>query len=329
MGFEWRIALPDEVLAEYAGTRLGEYFTDARCMYETQVRGAERFNEMCGYPVAAAAPHVAVPAYVQAATLGSTLVINQDLVPMLVEDGARTRADIARLRLPDRYLETEEMGRYVRIWEEVGAIHGGPVGLGPGLEGPVTTAKLVRGQEFFVDVYEDPAAAHALLELSTESHIRFFAEVMEFLGRPYGDAKGIADDFSGLLSPGLYAEFAQPYHRRVYEELGKESRSLHSELLRRDHLKFLPELGIDVFDPGQDQYLDLAALREELEPHGIAFWHNVKTVGALEGTPEQLRAEVDQAVAGGATRIMVELTPRTPTENVRAILEAFLYHAES
>jgi len=84
----WRIALPDEVLAEYAGTRMGEYFTDARVMYDTQVQGAERFNETLGYQVAAGEPHVAVPAYAQATALGSTLVINDDLVPMLVEDGA-------------------------------------------------------------------------------------------------------------------------------------------------------------------------------------------------------------------------------------------------
>ena len=210
--------------------------------------------------------------------------------------------------------------------EEMGRIHGSPVNMGAGLEGPATTAKLVRGQELFIDAYEDPAAAHALLDICTESYIRFYREVSEYLGRPHGQSVGIADDFSGLLSPAMYAEFVQPYHRRIYEELGKEQRSMHSELLRRDHLRFVAELGVGSFDPGQDQYLDLADLQEELEPRGVAFWYNVKTVAALEGTPESLREEIDTAVAAGATQLMVELTPRTPRENVAAILEAFLKH---
>jgi len=328
MAIEWRIALPDEVLAEYADTRLGQYFTEARVMYDTQVRGAEIFNQTFGYPIAEGGPHVAVPAYAQAAVLGSTLVINDDLVPMLTENGAPDRADIARIEIPDRYLETEVMARYVRIREEMNAIHGSPVTMGIGLEGPVTTAKLVRGQEFFIDAYEDPSAAHALLDICTESYIRFTVEVRKFLGQPYGQGVGIADDFSGLFSPSAYEKFVQPYHRRIYEALGKEYRSLHSELLRRDHLKFLAELKIDSFDPGQDQYLDLADLQEELEPRGIPFWYNVKTVAALGGTPESLREEIDVVVSSGITRMMVELTPGTPRENVAAILGAFLHYGE-
>jgi uroporphyrinogen-III decarboxylase len=324
MAIEWRIALPDEVLAEYAGTRLGQYFTDARVMYDTQVRGAEIFNQTFGYPIVGADPHVAVPAYAQAAALGSTLVINDDLVPMLTEDGAPNRGDVGRIEIPARYLETEVMARYVRIREEMCAIHGSPVSMGVGLEGPVTTAKLVRGQEFFIDVYEDPSAAHALLDICTESYIRFFTEVRKFLGQLCGQSIGIADDFSGLFSPAAYAEFVQPYHRRIYEALGVEHRSLHSELLRRDHLKFLSELKIDSFDPGQDQYLELADLQEELDPRGIPFWYNVKTVAALEGTPESLREEIDIVVSSGTTRLMAELTPGTPRVNVVAILEAFL-----
>ena len=328
MAIEWRIALPDEVLAEYAGTRLGQYFTDARVMYDTQVRGAENFNKVFGYLIAGSEPHVAVPAYAQAAALGSTLVINDDLVPMLTENGAPDRSDIARLEIPGRYLDTEVMARYVRIREDMCAIHGSPVSMGVGLEGPVTTAKLVRGQEFFIDAYEDPSAAHALLDICTESYIRFFTEVREFLGQPYGQSVGIADDFSGLFSPSAYEEFVQPYHRRIYETLGKEYRSLHSELLRRDHLRFLSELKVDSFDPGQDQYLDLADLQEELDPRGIPFWYNVKTVAALEGTPESLREEIDVVVSSGIPRLMVELTPGTPRKNVAAILEAFLHYGE-
>ena len=318
-----RLAVPDEVLTEYAGTHLGTYFTDARCMYETQIKGAEQLNATFGAQLVSTIPRVSTPSYVQAAALGSTLVFPEDHVPMMIENGAPATADIAKLKVPNDYLSTPVMARYVEMREEMSQLYGAPLSIGAGLEGPVTTAKLVRGQDFFVDIYTDPAAAHALLEIATESYIQFCKQVMDHQGRSYGESAGICDDFSGLLSPAMYAEFAQPYHQRIYEELGKKHRSLHSELLRRDHLSFLPELGIESFDPGQDQYLDLPALREELEPRGIAFWWNIKTTAVREGTPESIQAAVDRAVAGGATRLMTELTPMTPPENVHALLAAF------
>jgi uroporphyrinogen-III decarboxylase len=242
---------------------------------------------------------------------------------MLKETGAPSAEDVFKLKMPESYLETPEVVRYRKIKTEMERLHGAPVSMSAGLEGPVTTAKLIRGQDFFLDLYEAPEAAEHLLNVSGDSFIRFKREIADYNGEAAGDSTGIADDFAGLLSPDMYGKYAQPQYRKIYNALGKKHRTLHSELLRRDHLKFLPELSLDSFDPGQDQYLELADLTEILVPEGIPFWFNIKTSAARDGDPGEIERFIKDGVSGGAENIMIELTPGIPRENVRAMIRTF------
>ena len=47
--FKWWMLIEPEVATEYAGTRLGDYFTDPDIMLETEVRARKRFYELFGY----------------------------------------------------------------------------------------------------------------------------------------------------------------------------------------------------------------------------------------------------------------------------------------
>jgi uroporphyrinogen-III decarboxylase len=320
---KWKILFPDEVLCEYTGIRPGDYFSKAEPMYRAQTEGARMINSIYGLELVSTAPRVACPAYLQAAAFGSELVIPEDHPPMLRETGAPAVEDVFKLKLPESYLETPEVIKYRKIKEEMEKLHGESVTMSAGLEGPVTTAKLIRGQDFFLDLYEAPEAAQYLLTISGDSHILFKQEIAQYNGKSYGDSTGIADDFAGLLSPDMYEKVAQPQYRKIYRALGKKYRTLHSELLRPDHLKFLPELKLDSFDPGQDQYLDLKDLTEHLVPEEISFWYNVKTSAARDGSPEEIGRHIREAVSGGAELIMIELTPGIPRENVRAMIRAF------
>ncbi|MFP4442651.1 MAG: uroporphyrinogen decarboxylase family protein [Spirochaetia bacterium] len=320
---KWKILFPDEVLCEYTGILPGDYFSRAQPMYRAQTEGAKKINTLYGVNLASAEPRVACPAYLQAAAFGSELVIPRDHPPMLKETGAPAAEDVFKLKMPDSYLETPEIVRYRKIKDEMEKLHGAPVSMSAGLEGPVTTAKLIRGQDFFLDLYEAPDAAEHLLNLSGDSFIRFKQEIAEYNGEVTGEFTGIADDFAGLLSPAMYGKYAQPQYRKIYDKLGKKHRTLHSELLRRDHLAFLPELNLDSFDPGQDQYLELTDLTELLVPRGIPFWFNVKTSTARDSNPEEIERFIRAAVSGGAENIMIELTPGIPRDNVRAMIKTF------
>ena len=100
---------------------------------------------------------------------------------------------------------------------------------GYGLEGVITTAELLRGQDFFCDLYDDPDKVHTFLTLLNESIIDF----KKFCNRVNGVAEistwgtGIADDFASLIPPDMWPEFVVPYWVRYFEALSTgKSRSV-------------------------------------------------------------------------------------------------------
>ncbi|MBI3947618.1 MAG: hypothetical protein HY321_16985 [Armatimonadetes bacterium] len=318
-GVRWSVAVPAEVTTEYAGTKLGAYYLDPETQWRTKEVGRGRLRDLFG--IGGGRPSAEVPAYVGAAALGAELVYPEDHMPQVVGHALRRPEDVFSLAIPEDYLDTPPMRPFVALqrWVQARAGDEQRVPLGSGLEGPITTAKLLRGQDFFLDLYENPQAAHHLLDVVTESIIRFSRQVRRFNGAPTDRGTGIADDFAGLISPAMWPEFVMPYYRRIYHAFGEGPRGHHSELLRPGHLPFLLELGVTSFDPGQDQYLTIEDIRGAAP--GLPFTWNLKTVAEMaQGTPESIRRAYEDAVARGARAIMVELCRNTPPENIHAFI---------
>jgi uroporphyrinogen decarboxylase len=63
----------------------------------------------------------------------------------------------------------------------------------------------------------DPASAHALLEKLTEVSIRYLSRQVE----AGAQAIQLFDSWAGLHSASIYAEFAKPYNKRIFEALAK------------------------------------------------------------------------------------------------------------
>jgi len=138
---------------------------------------------------------------------------------------------------------------------------------GLGLEGPVTTAVLLRGQDFYVDMHENPDGAKKFLELITDSIISYRRFLRKINGEPEigADGTGLADDFAALVNPDMFEEFVIPYWNRYYEGLiSGGRRSLHCEGLDRKHLKLLKKADIGHFDPTVSKKLTCRMLAEEL-----------------------------------------------------------------
>jgi len=313
----WSIGIPPEVTTEYVGVKLGVYYRDPEVMLKTQLEAMEIFYTLYGLPKHGVSPTYS--SYVEASQLGVEVLFPEDNVPMVKGPVIREAEEVYRLKILDPR-RNGLMARAVRTYEYMKQQVDDtiPVGLG-GTEGPITTAVVVRGQDFFVDIFLHPKEMHALLELVTETSLLIRRTIEEVTGKKVRST-GIADDFSGLLSPDQYEEFCFPYQKRIYEEFGAEGRSLHSELLRREHLKFLPTLGVTHYDPGCDQYLEPRDLLEEIPQ--IPFCFNLKTSqDMMEGTPESIRAKYTQAVEEGAPEMYTEICRRTPRENVWAFIE--------
>jgi len=155
-------------------------------------------------------------------------------------------------------------------------------------EGPVTTAALMMGPDFFVLPYEDPRRAHALLRFCTDSAANYANAIQERLVgslEPNGPV-GIPDDFAGILPAAMFGEFVAPYWDRLYQRLGATERHLHSELLRPEHLPYLRDLEIAAFDPSADQYVTPELLRERCP---VPFTGRVQSWDMRDNTPDALQ----------------------------------------
>jgi len=296
-GVTWRLAVAPEVLTEYAGAKLGAYYTDPETMLLTQQRARERFLALYGIEVTR--PHVAVPAYIGAAALGAHILYPEDSSPMLEDQGrvVPTAAAAMALAVPDPAADPA-FAWMLEVREFIMREAGVQVGIPAGQEGPITTAILLRGQAFLIDLYEAPQAAHHLLDVVTETYLAYVRYARDLSGES-GGTVGIADDFAGLISPAMWPEFVLPYWRRIFEQLGPGRRMVHSELLRDQHLKFLAELKIDHFDPGADQFLTGPVIRAQTDIPFTRYFLPVDDLTLItpdRGIPhDNIRAFVDVA----------------------------------
>lgn len=203
-------------------------------------------------------PHIAGFTYPHIASLGANIEFpeHSDPAPSPLISSPE---EIDALAEPDDYLAAplirQRLGALERLIER--CPHAAK-SIGHPYEGPITTAALILGQQFFTLPYDDPERAHRLLDFSSTSALNYARAIHDYFGAEFPpNHVAIPDDFAGIFPPRKFREFVLPYWERFFAE-GREgcTRFLHSELLRPDHLPLLAEVKLDVYDPGVNQYLD-------------------------------------------------------------------------
>ncbi len=319
--------LTDSFLAEVGGVPLDALHRDVEAIcraHERAVPVAERLG------VAPPKPHLAGFGYTSLVALGAKVRFPPDSEPN-VSPILRSAEEIDGLREPPDYLEAEGIRERLRVLDELKKRRPDAANtIGHTLEGPATTAALILGQAFFTLPYEDPARAHRLLDFSVRSALNYAQAITRRLGGTiHPGPKGFPDDFAGMFSPRMFAEFVAPYWERLYEGLRAPflaapgpgpaiQRSLHSELLRVEHMPFLKELRIEYFDPSADQYLTPELLRERCPARfmcGIHNWH-VHDLSAAE-----LQAMYRRLAACEPYLISFNLNRLEDEPKIRALLE--------
>ena len=209
---------------------------------------------------------------------------------------------------------------------------------GLGKEGPITSAVLMRGQDFFAELYEKPEESKKLLRLLTDSITDFEKFLWKINGiEPSANSSvGLADDFAGFLPPYMFDEFVIPYWNRYYESLTVTGRRyLHCEGMSRAHLPFLKQCGIYHFQPSVSPLLTCKMLAEELS---VEYDWLLPSFELAEMDDAQIVKWVDDAVtitSGAnlirtqANRFMLEteasrhLLCNKGAEKIRIFLDAF------
>ena len=264
----------DTLLAEVGGVPLDALHTDidAICQcYDAIVPVAKRLG------VDPPRPKLAGFSYCHVSALGAAIVFAAGSEPNAVPIIHRPE-DIDELREPADYLTSGIVPERLRALKKL--LERRPdsgKSIGHVYEGPITSAALLMGPDFFMLPYDDPDRAHRLLTFCVDSSLKYAAAIRGYFGTPTEPGPvGLPDDFAGMFRPALFAEFVVPYWNRLYDGLQATRRSLHSELLRKEHLHFLTELDIAVFDPSADQYLTTELLSEHCPvpfTARILSWH--------------------------------------------------------
>jgi uroporphyrinogen-III decarboxylase len=322
-GIHWTVAVPPEVHAEYCGVTMREYHSDPAAQIEVQLRGPEVLHERYGLPLPASrgvAPDFTT--YLTASPFGLEFEVFADQVPAPRGHPVASIEAAAALQVPADMSRAGYFAQALAFYEYMKghAPEGVHVGFPGGSQAPLTTAVLLRGEGFLLDVLDQPELSHRFLGVLAQNSIRereFAAQVVGASGP--GTSIGFTDDYGGLLGPNLYFDFDVQYMLQIARHCGATDMGIHTELLRRPHLAILQDQGFGYIDVGTDPYLTITDCREVLH---IGFLVQMKTSEEmLLSTPERIKQRYREMVAEGAPSMLVELCRAVPEENIRAFIE--------
>jgi len=267
-------------------------------------------------------PRLAGFSYPHLASLGAQVEFAEDGEPN-VRPLVHDPGEIDRLKEPEDYLAAPLLRSRLALAEELGRRRPDADSrfIGHLLEGPITTAVLLMGQEFLMLPYDDPERAHRLLGFCTESALRYAHALDARFGGALLSGPGprnIPDDFAGMLPPDLFPEFVMPYWDRLYEGLQASERNLHSELLREGHLPHLHSLRIAHYDPSADQYVTPELLAKECP---CAFITRIQSWEMRDRTADELEERYRRIAACGPHLITFDMDAMDRLPKVRRLLE--------
>ncbi|OGV81790.1 MAG: hypothetical protein A3K19_26355 [Lentisphaerae bacterium RIFOXYB12_FULL_65_16] len=198
---------------------------------------------------------------------------------------------------------------------------------GLGSQGPITSAVLLRGQDFIYDVIDYPEQVREFLTLLTDSIIRYrhFQNEMNGLPAVNSQAGGLADDFASLLSPDMWPDFVVPFWNRLLDGVTSGSqRSVHCENLSPAHLKYLKDIRLTHFQPSVSDMLTIENVKANT---AIPFDWLLYSYHITEMSDAQIQAWVDKTVSAGITSIRTQFgefaCKRGKLDRIKSFYRAF------
>jgi uroporphyrinogen-III decarboxylase len=155
----------------------------------------------------------------------------EDKMPWLKEH--LTKEQISRFRVPDDVSHLGLMPHAKKCIDYFKAKQDGKFAIFlPDTQGPFDIAHLVRGDDLFTDLVDDPPFVHHLMTLCVEMYIKATRRLKEWIGEPLDSchhsgnlylARGgvrCCEDTTTLLSPRHIDEFVAPYMEKALAAFG-------------------------------------------------------------------------------------------------------------
>lgn len=192
--------------------------------------------------------------------------------------------------------------------------------------GPLCTAGFVRGTtNFMIDLTENPAGAHQLIDLCTRVVIDWLKAQHKAMGDTV-EGIFILDDVVGFINEEYYLEFAHPYLKRICDAFPRDwVKAYHNDAKLEACLDHLPDTGFHVLNCGKQK--NIREVRRRVGDR-MCVMGNVNPLEiAVRGTPEEVKAATLDVLEGsGGEGIILSVgggvSPGMPRQNILAMLEA-------
>jgi len=296
------------------------YKSSAACAKAFKV-GRKKVKEIFGPEIITGSPSCAPISYGHIICLGSPVTFPEDSEPGVQPIYKSIDEGIKALKKEIDFRKNSLFKHYIDMWhylqktfpdEKVSFS-------GFGWEGPITTAVLLRGTSFYLDILDIPEKAKEFLYLVTDSIIKFSYFTRKINGEPLinSEGSGLADDLSSLISPSLWNEFVIPYWNKYYEGLTTGKRGIHVENLKPGHLKYLKEVNVVHYDPSISKDLSPRIIKDKID---IPFGWRLASFDLVQMSKEEVNKWICNSIKEGANSIFHILEkPSCQNRNIEKI----------
>lgn len=308
--------------AQHAGVRYSDYCRDGRVLAKAQIQFARDYDidvvTACSDPTR------------ELIDIAGEESIEwfDDQPPAIREDRAALadKSRIESLRLPDPHAPGRMNDRLQAI-TIMAKVCGGQKSVCGWVEGPLALAADLRGiNAVMTDLLDDPEYVMRLMDIAVDTAIAFGREQ----ARCGADTIGMGDAAASLIGPRFYRQFVLERERRVLAALKQAGAITRLHICGQTGpiMADMATLPADIYE--LDFPVDLARARQILGPERVILG-NVSTIGELlNGTQESVAAAAARChrvcgrfhVVGAGC----EVSPRTPRENLRALIRYGLTH---
>lgn len=189
--------------------------------------------------------------------------------------------------------------------------------------GPLNIATFLMGTtEFLTGMITHPEEIHRLLGMINEYLIEWHD--IQKQAFPTIDGILILDDIIGFIGEEEFKEFGLPYLRKLFNR-DLSVKFLHNDASYKSSIKYLPEIGVNLFNMGFDT--DLNELKEQTGDQ-ITMMGNIPPRDVLaNGSPLEIEREVKDMISKlrKKSRVVIScgggMPPDVSTENLSYFTE--------
>jgi uroporphyrinogen decarboxylase len=190
--------------------------------------------------------------------------------------------------------------------------------------GPLNVASFLMGTtELMTTMMMEPEKVHKLLRIVTDFLKKWHRLQRETI--PTIDGILMLDDIVGFIGEDEFLEFGFPYLKEVYDE-DVSVKFFHNDADCSMSVKYYPEIGINLYNPGLDLSIDEIIL---------ATGNKLVVLGSLPPrdvlaacTPEEVYLKTKEMIAVVENKSLFlpscggGMPPNVSTENIRAFIRA-------